>query len=62
MAISLIPTNEPCPRCGVNKVQRRRETPTWGSQSIVKISPPFCAAGCTRQQLDEFEREQRGDA
>ncbi|MFJ3834451.1 hypothetical protein ACIPY6_02920 [Streptomyces sp. NPDC090054] len=62
MEISLLPTREPCPRCGVNKVQRRREKVGWGGKSMVNISPPYCANGCTRQQLDEFEREQRGEA
>ncbi|THA82733.1 hypothetical protein [Streptomyces sp. A0592] len=59
---SLLPTNEPCPRCGINKVSERQERAAWGGASQVKIGKPYCANGCTQQQLEEFEREQAGEA
>ncbi|MFI8360719.1 hypothetical protein ACIGD1_11225 [Streptomyces sp. NPDC085612] len=64
MAHSLIPTNEPCRRCGVNQVKRRSElSGGWGNpEPIVRVTKPYCANGCTRQQLDAYDREQAGEA
>lgn len=61
MEISLEPTNEACPLCGEKKVRQRRVKSGWGGAEIVKYTAPYCDSGCTRQELDAYEREQRGE-
>ncbi|MFD5103962.1 hypothetical protein [Streptomyces cinereoruber] len=58
MEIYIENTGELCPLCGERKVRQRREQRAWGGTPIVKYTRPYCNSGCTRQELDAYEREQ----